>query len=204
MSKHTVAASISRRGIRQVHHFIGLRFLANVIRRNGLWCAEQLREWGDDFDDDRQKWGSWQKGEEFASYISCGVNSPMGMMKRSTRPVILALSPEVAAWEGVIFIGKWSSHGDIRLDACREWTGIEYFDKMFLHDYRYRAIHPGELLVPEHIPLRFTRKIIFYCGEDLEEARRLARGIDRPDDVEHLHVVVDPVPFGRVLAEEED
>lgn len=204
MSGHTVASSIRRRGIKLVHHFTPLRFLPNVIRRNGLWCARQLREWDDDFDDDRQKWGSWEKGDEFASYISCGVNSPMGMMKRSNKPVILALEPEVATWEGDIFIGKWSSHGDIELETCHDWTGVEYFDKMFLHEHRYRAIHPGEFLVPEHIALRFVQKFIFYCDEDLEEARRLVTGIDRPDDVPRLNVLVDPVPFGiRVLEEEE-
>ena len=149
-----VLASIRRRGIKSVYHFIGLPHLPNLIRRGGLYCARQLRTWGDAFDNDPSKWGSSDKGEAFSGYISCSINPPMGMLTRRRQPVILDLEPTVAALPGVVFIGKWSSFRDVQPEEALNQTGVEWFDRMFLTATKSHAEpHPGEFLVPHHIPL---------------------------------------------------
>jgi len=205
MSESVVLQSIRRRVIREVYHFIGLPWLPNVIHRGGVWCARQLRQWGDDFDDDPQKWGTCEKGQALSGYISCSVNPPMGMMKKSKRPVLLALDPSVAATDGVVFIGKWSSFGDVLPEQCLTQTGADWFDRMFLHPLASRADpHPGEFLVPSHIPLLELRRIVFFSDEDLEEARASVLGISLPRGMNRIPAAVTPALFGRTMQEEGD
>ena len=203
MADEEIIASMQRRGIGSVKHFIDLKALPNVMVREGLWCAQRLREWGDTFDDDRHKWGSWAKGEEFSGYISCSINNPMGMMKRSEtkRPVIIRLDPALAAREGVLLIGKWSSFGDVALENCVTSVGAQHFEAMFEHPLSYRAIHPGEILVPEHIPISDFRQLVFYDKADLEEAREILSTIDMPTNTT-LNATVDRTPFGYTILEE--
>lgn len=196
-----------RRTLYVVYHFISLPYLPNFIRRGGLWCAKQLREWDDAFDDDPQKWGTWQKGEAFSPYISCSVNPPMGMMKKHQRPVLLELNAAILAIPGTAFIGKWSSFGDVDPQASLEQTGVDWLDRMFLHETKDRAEpHPGEFLVPEHIPLSHLRNLIFYSNADREEARSAVRGMAWPADVPRVKLSsqVAPWRFGRKMQDEEE
>ena len=205
MSQTNVLRSARRHNIGEVYHFIGLPGLPKLMRRGGLWCARQLRQWQDEFDDDRSKWGTHAKGEAFSGYISCSVNPPMGMMTGSKKPVILALKPAVAAIDGVVFIGKWSSFGDVLPEECLLQTGVEWFDRMFLHPQVSRADpHPGEFLVPSHIPLSELQRIVFFSHQDLKDARKSVEGIPRPAGVGRFPPAVRPALFGRKMQEEGD
>lgn len=188
-----------------MYHFIGLPHVPNLIRRGGLWCAKQLREWGDLFDDDRSKWGGWQKGEAFSGYISCSINPPMGMLTRRRQPVILDLNPLIAALPGVIFVGKWSSFKDVQPEDAVRQTGIEWFERMFLAATGGHANpHPGEFLVPKHIPLEHLQRIIFFSQEDLDAARRSLRGLELPPGAGALRAAVRPELFGTKMQTEEE
>lgn len=203
MPDQEVLRSVVHRGIRVVYHFIGLPWLRGFVERGGLYCAKQLREWGDTFDDDRWKWGSFDKGEAFSGYISCSINPPMGMMTRDKKPVILEIDANVAALTGVAFIGKWSSFKDVLPDEAVNQTGLEWFDNMFLTAAKNHAEpHPGEFLVPTHIPLTHLRRMIFFTQDDLEATRENLRGVAVPRDVGQFKVSVRPQLFGRKMQEE--
>lgn len=198
----TVAASLQRRGITCVYHFVGLEYLPNVLRRGGLCCASMLRGFGDSFDDDPQKWGSHQKGVDFAGYISLSVNPPMGMMTRNKLPVIIELSSDVAAADGTLFIGKWSSFADVTFAAAVQQIGGEWFDRMFLTATATRANpHPGEFLVPQMVPLSSLRRMVFYTQEDYEAAREMLANVPRPDGITAIRAGIEPYLFGRKMQE---
>jgi hypothetical protein len=202
-----IVESIKRRRLYVVFHFIPVQQLPNVFRRGGLWCARQLRHWRDAFDDDPQKWGCVEKGEALSAYISCAVNPPMGMMTKRKRPVLLELNAPILATAGVAFIGKWSSWGDVDAEECLQQTGVQWFDKMFLNEYSNRAEpHPGEFLVPTHIPLNCLRSLIFYKEEDRKEASAALQGISWPPNIPRVTLTsqVAPSRFGRKMQQEED
>ena len=198
-----ILSSLRRRNIKAVYHFIGLPYLPNLIVRGGLYCARRLREWGDPFDDDRQKWGSYTKGEAFSPYVSCSVNPPMGMLTRDKQPVILELIPSVAAIDNVAFIGKWSSFNDILAEDAVQQTGVEWFDRMFLNpDTGHANPHPGEFLVPAEIPLASLRRLVFFTEANLQSARESLGPLDLPPGVKPLAAAVEPHLFGRKMQEE--
>ena len=200
-----VLESVQRRRLFTVYHFIGLPYFTNLIKRGGIWCADRLREWGDDFDDDPSKWGTWEKGEASGDYISCSVNPPMGMMKESGRPVLLELNASTAGRLGTVFIGKWPSYGDVGADAVNQ-TGVEWFDRMFLTEANDHAEpHPGEFLVPQHIPLDQIRRVLFYKQQDFDEVREAVRKTSWSEDVprQRFKGEVEAWRFGRKMVEED-
>jgi hypothetical protein len=197
-----VTASILRRQLEVVYHFVPLRYLANVIRRNGLWCRHQLLQWEDDFESSPQKWGSVGKAEAFKGYVSCSVNPPMGMLTKKNRPVLLELRASVAADPGVVFIGRLSSYADVKPADAVNQTGVEWFDRMFLNQFAGRAVHPGEFLVPLHIPLSAVKTFVFYSQHDLDDAKVQVRGVELPPGVQRLAAVVKPASFGRKMQQE--
>jgi hypothetical protein len=195
-----ILASARRRNIAYVNHFIGIDYLPNVFRREGLWCSRALRDWGDVFHDDPWKWGSPSKAEALSGYVSCSVNPPWGMLKKQDRPVIIRLRVEVLAFPGCLFIGKWSSFGDVQVaDALRK-TGLESFDAMFLSGTTPQASpHPGEFLVPRHIPLEMLTRVVFHSEEDLQYAREIAGSAAAG---QALSALVSPSAFGRKFEED--
>lgn len=204
-ARRSDSCSVQRRKLYVVYHFIGLPYLRNVFRRGGLWCASQLRDFGDDFE--TGSWGSAEKAEAFCSYVACSINTPMGMLTKEKRPVLLELSSPVVAEEDAAFIGKWSSYGDVIAEEARRQTGIEWFDRMFLTDLDNHARpHPGEFLVPDHIPLGQVRRLIFYTEEDREEARGLVRGVELPEGLSRGKIpsLVAPGRFGNKMQSEAD
>jgi len=201
-----ILQSVKRRGLLVAYHFIGLPYLPNLMKRNGLWCANRLREWRDQFDDDPTRWGTRAKGEAFGGYISCSVNPPMGMMKPNRRPLILELTASVLALPGTAFVGKWSSFRDVGTEALNQ-VGPDWFDRMFQTDKANRAIpHPGEFLVREHVPLSYVRRFIFYSDDDMRETRLLLEKTEVTGRTPQgtIKVAVEPLLFGRAMQETED
>jgi len=197
--------SIKRRALFVVYHFIGLPYLPNLIRRDGLWCANRLREWQDEFDYDPYRWGTPVKGAAFGGYVCCSVNPPMGMMKPNRRPVLLELAASVLALPGAAFIGKWSAFRDVGSEALDQ-TGPEWFHRMFQNDSTNRANpHPGEFLVQEHISLSHVRRLLFYSEDDLREARLLLgkTALLENGPPGSIKVAVQPSLFGRAMQEME-
>jgi hypothetical protein len=204
MLDEKILESLARRGIRTAYHFIGLSYLPNMFRRGGLWCAGCLRAWGNEFDDDPYKWGTYEKGVAFSGFLSCSVNPPMGMMAKSKRPVILELESTVAAMPGVVFIGKWSSFKDVVPDVSLAQTGVEWFDRMFLSSWASRGNpHPGEFLVPRHVPLSSVQRLVFFSDDDLKQARSDLSGLTLPQGTRSIRSSINPSLFGRKMQEEE-
>ena len=197
-----ILESVKRRRLYVVYHFIPLQYLPNVFRRGGLWCAQQLREWGDDFDDDRQKWGWIEKGEALSGYVACSVNAPWGMLTPDKRPVLLELNSPILGTPNAVFIGKWSSHRDVDADACLEQTGVTYFDNMFLNKYKsFAEPQPGEFFVPRHIPLSYVRSVVFYRNEDRRDFNTAINKMSWPDGFPRGNITaqVSPSKFGNKM-----
>ena len=181
-----------------MYHFIGLSYLPNVLHRRGLWCRSQLCQWEDDFDDDPSKWGHAEKAAAFGRYISCSVNPPMGMLTKQKRPVLVKLDPSIVTGPGVVFIGKWSSFADVLPEEALRQSGVEWFDKMFLNDQtNHCSPHPGEFLVPQHIPLDDLLGLVFYSDADQRE------GLNNLVLPKKLDISVQPWRFGRKMQQEE-
>lgn len=195
-----VLASIGRRQLSMIYHFISISYLPNIVVRDGLWCRRRLTEWNDSFDSNPLKWGNPAKAEAFGSYVSCSVNPPMGMLTRRTRPVLLQIDASTAARRGVLFIGRWSSFGGVTADSAVLQTGQVWFDGMFLNRNTSRAEpHPGEMLVPEHIPLKSIVRLVFFTEDDRTEAKSLLAGISLPPGVQGLYGTVNATLFGNKM-----
>jgi len=193
-----VAESVRRRGILRAYHHTPLVSLANVVRREGLWCRRQLTEWGDSFDDETSKWGRREKAAEFAEYVCCSVRPPMGMLKKEKRPILLELLPTVLALPGVAFIGKWSSFGDVAADQALRQTGVTWFDRMFSNSQSdWPTEHPGEFLVPRCVPLEYVRRIVFRLEDDSRDAAVSLGSAGSHEALRKLRFTVDKYPFGR-------
>lgn len=119
----------------------------------------------------------------------------------------MQLNASVVALPGTVFIGKWSSYGDVEAEEALQQTGVDWFDKMFLSEWKSRAEpHPGEFLVPEHIPLSYTRRLVFYTEADWHEASSAIKRTPWPEGVPRMKFKagIEPGLFGRKMREEED
>jgi hypothetical protein len=161
-----IGDSLKRRGIQFISHTTPCDRIPNIFRNGGILSFNQRQTRGIPEPDPPHGWGSAGKKESLADFVICSFMPPWWMCRQHDEELgILLLDAEaVCSRDGVCFCPDNSAYNRYPAETIRTWTGIEPFDACFVNPSSREALF-SEVLVPDGVPLRDLRGIVFCDGE---------------------------------------
>lgn len=160
-------------GVTEVYHFTDLLNLDSIRQKGGLFCFRKLREMGlSDVHPGGNEWSheaDANRGLDQYVHLCFLKNHPMEyaarMAGRITCSRFIPIDSEVLFWDGVLFTNDVSNKSGVipfGLERAKKMIDFEVlFTRMDWTNSQIRArrqkAEKSEILVPNHIPLKYMK-----------------------------------------------
>ena len=164
-----------RYAVTSFYHFTDRRNAASIRERGGLYSLAALREMGVEIPapggNDWSHDADGMKGLDRYVHLCFRPNHPMEYVARQdgriTDSVYLQIHPDVLSTEGVMFTADVSNKSGVEMIPLAEALEIIDFKVLYTRtdwsdpeiQQRLRQAEKYELLMPNHVPMKFIRNL---------------------------------------------
>ncbi len=168
----------------EVYHWTPARRLLSVLER-GILCRRELDRGGIDYDP--HSYGGYGKEDDFAGHVCVSFFPHKGMMRNEAGPpAIIELSSRVVIAEGAFYCPENTAKSEYDYETSSARTEVEHLEELFEGPDEWRLIDwQAEVWIPDGIPVREFRRVLFRNADELSETFRACDGIelDRNDNL---------------------
>lgn len=174
-------AALRRHNRGEVYHWTPARRLPSVLA-HGILCRRELDTGGIPYDP--HGYGGYGKEEDFAGHVCVSFFPHKGMMRNEAGPpAIIELPSRVVIAEGAFYCPENTAKSEYDFETSTARTEVEHLDELFVGPDEWRLIDwQAEVWIPDGIPVRDFRRVLFRNNDELAETFKACQGIELDRD----------------------